>query len=175
MNLVRAALLQPLGKNFRAIGPHCCWLLDRQTRPSGFACQRVSCFSAPLAELISMIPRLSEHRRMHLEAWDSHTHGTTLLSRSEKRSCRSALCFDDVIRVVAEGLAGFETRELSHHAITFHDKCVTIGITHDPLTTKDVHGLCRAIVNGDMIHEWMWPVRWCRARWIIRHVINECA
>lgn len=34
-----------LSSNFRANDPHCCWLLDRQNRPSGSACRRVSCFS----------------------------------------------------------------------------------------------------------------------------------
>lgn len=110
---------------------------------------------------------------MHVKGGDAGEDAAALPSGAKEGAGRGALCLDDVVGVVAEGFTRREAWELAHDAISLHDHGGAIGLTHDPFAAKDVHGLRRAIVNGDVIHKGVRPIRRRMPRGIVNDIVHR--
>ena len=78
-----------------------------------------------------------------------------------------------MIGVVSEGLAGVQARELADHAVALNHEGVAIRVFHDPLSTEDIDGLGRVIVNGDLIDEGMGSIRRGWACLVVLHAVHR--
>lgn len=91
--------------------------------------------------VMGVVNPLDEHRWLHLEGRDDGGDGVSGSCGAEEGAGGGAICLDDVIGVVGEGLAGGELWELADDAIALYDHCVTVAVFDDPFAAEDADGL----------------------------------
>lgn len=110
---------------------------------------------------------------MHLNRRNLRADAPSIRRRSKERARGGTFRLDDVIRIVAEGLPRREIGELADDAVAFDDHGVTVRVTHDPFAAKNAHNVVGVVVDREMIHKRVRPVRRSRPSGVVGDAVHR--
>ena len=84
---------------------------------------------------------------------------------------RFTILTDRVAGIVGEFAAGFQARELTHHAVAFDYDGFAVPLLHHPFPRFHRDGDLGEIPNRDKIDKGKWPVCWGVEARHIHHVV----
>lgn len=111
-------------------------------------------------------------RHFHLEGRDAGEDAFAVLDLAEVGALSEAVGSDEVIARIMELGARGEAGAFADDAVAFDDELGVVGIGDDPLASLDGDDARAVIVDGDMIHKSIWPVRGAFFVRIVFHTIK---